>query len=265
MHAPITIKSSACYNDTFREIATSLDSFNDRRERVVKASRDTTRDSKKAIFGLHRYTHATRAETLSTGAEALAKIREHIAAKTASELDADLYADLHRACSPGLQEYVEAAVFHAYLRDGTLISQRALSEELAEVCRTSPDVEFEMHVDEGDYVLGVADATGELMRLAITAAGRGDLDACLAVRVFLNCMVLAFEGIKLTGRAAKDLRFKMGVMQASNTKVEVACFDLCMRRAEFGDATVMPPPVASGGAAANGGGGDAGVKRARLD
>lgn len=244
VHPPLQIHPSGIYNDAFAEIASSLDAFNDRRERVVKASRDTTRDSKKVIFALLRYTPATRDTTLAAGGDALLAIRTVIAARIAKEVDAEMYPELQRSFSGGIQEYVEAAVLHAYLRDGRLVSQKTLSAEVADACRAEGT--FEMHVDEGDYVLGVADTTGELMRLATMAGGKGDFETCEGVRVFLNTMVMLFEGIKLPGRAARDLRFKMGVMKTSYAKVELLCFNLCMRRAEFGNTLPMPPSQMTG-------------------
>lgn len=40
--------------DTFRTYAKQLDAVNERRERLVKASRDVTIASKKVIFAVHR-------------------------------------------------------------------------------------------------------------------------------------------------------------------------------------------------------------------
>lgn len=241
VYTPTT--SSGVYNAVFKEIAAELDSHNELRERVIKASRDTTYQSKKAIFALHRIKSSTREETLSAGAAALSDIRELIATRIASELDATTYQLLHRSFSPGMQEYIEAAVFHAYLRDGALATLPALSREVSDACAAAEGVRFQMHVDPADYVLGVADATGELMRLAVAAAGRGDTHVCFEVRQFLNALIATMGAIKLPGRAGRDMNFKMSVMRQSGEKVEAACFNAVMRRAEFGE-NVAPASVA---------------------
>jgi predicted translin family RNA/ssDNA-binding protein len=231
------------YIDDFKAIAAELDLRNEQRERIVKASRDTTYLSKKVIFGLHRIKETNRETTVAEGAAALSAIRDVLATRIAKELSADLYPLLQRSFSPGMQEYVEAAVFHAYLRDGSLVSRDMLSQEISAVCTATEGVYLDMYVDPADYFLGVADATGELMRLAVSAAGRGDTNICFEVRRFLNVLVGTMHGIKLCGYAGREMSFKMNVMRQSAEKVEAACFNAVMRRAEFGE-NVAPAAVA---------------------
>lgn len=242
--------SDGTFNTAFKAIASELDGFNELRERLVKASRDTTYQSKKAIFALHRVKDSNRAEILEQGVKNLTAIRELIATRIASEMSADLYPRLHRSFSPGMQEYVEAAIFHAYIRDGALISRDALSAEVADACAQNNPDGFKMYVEAGDYVLGVADATGELMRLAIAAGGQGNARVCFAVRDFLVMMVESFDGLKLPGYAGRDLSFKMNVMRQSCEKVEATCFGLSMRRAEFGE-NALPVDAAVAAATAD--------------
>jgi predicted translin family RNA/ssDNA-binding protein len=262
----VPTSSDGRYNAAFKDIAGELDSFNELRERIVKASRDTTYKSKKSIFGLHRIKDSNRGQTLKQGDADLAEVRALIATRIASELSADLYPQLHRSFSPGMQEYIEAAVFHAYLRDGTLVSRDVLSKELAAACVEADGVGFEMFVEAGDYMLGVADATGELMRLAVGAAGRGDATVCFDVRTFLSSLVSAFEGVRLQGHAGREMNFKMNVMRQSSEKVEATCFNVVMRRAEFGE-DVAPAEAAVEAAtkrqAHGGGGGECGGGAAR--
>jgi hypothetical protein len=78
--------------------------------------------------------------------------------------------------SPGLQEYVEALAFAHFLQHGTLIS---LDEVQATLCVPSESPSKEdvgpgrvLVVGLDDYLLGVSDVTGELMRYAIGAIGR---------------------------------------------------------------------------------------------
>lgn len=81
-----------------------------------------------------------------------------------------------RSISPGLQEWVEAVVFERYLGSGCLLTFEEASEALGAMLHDSRKDEGK-DVREGDglnlgyedYILGLFDATGELMRFAITA------------------------------------------------------------------------------------------------
>lgn len=143
--------------------------------------------------------------------------------------DAPRYA---RAFSPGVQEYVEASLLLHYLEHGVLLSREALEARLNAACATvgAPP----LALDPADYVLGAADLGGELMRVAVTAAGRGALVEATQIRDFL----LAFHALLATPRSstryvAAEVDGKARVLRTSIAKVERACFDLCVRRAEF--------------------------------
>ena len=75
----------------------------------------------------------------------------------------------------------------------------------------------ELPIDVEDFVLGVADLTGELMRFSINAAGRGDVPK---IQSTLSLMRRIYgDGVLLKLRA-KDFNKKMEVMQQSIHKVE---------------------------------------------
>lgn len=88
-----------------------------------------------------------------------------------------------QSVSGGLQEYIEALSFAHYLEKGTLVSyeevQASLSDENGIVRLSLVFVKwgaqfalqfFPLPFEE--YLLGVSDLTGELMRFAITAIAR---------------------------------------------------------------------------------------------
>jgi predicted translin family RNA/ssDNA-binding protein len=254
----------------FKEAAAELDAFNERRERVVKASRDTTYRSKKVIYGLHRATSATAEVSVAAARAELAAIRALVADRIARELDDDNYSRLHRAFSPGLQEYVEASLFLGYTNGLGLVSREMLEEELKASC-VDAAVPFAMRLDPTDYVLGVADLTGELMRLAVGSAARGDMVSPFRIRDFLTPLLACFEAMRpADGPLARDLSGKISVFRQSLAKCEAVCFNISIRRAEFG-----PEGDAGFAVAAAAAGGDRGVtndhgqpppaKRQRMD
>jgi predicted translin family RNA/ssDNA-binding protein len=232
--------ASGAYTATFQALAAELDALNALRERLVKASRDTTQASKKLIFALHRAPPAgTPAHDLALAAAQTeaSRVRALIAVRIAGEIDGDdCYARLQRAFSPGLQEYVEAALLLGYMDRGVLVPREELEHELRAACAAA-NVGYSMPIDSSDYVLGAADLTGELMRLAVGAAANGDVDTPFRIRAFLDPLLGCFEGLLVRGRGPlmRDLPGKIAVFRQSLAKVERTCFDITMRRAEFGD------------------------------
>jgi predicted translin family RNA/ssDNA-binding protein len=248
--SPVTNVAGA-YTAAFQALADELDTLNALRERLVKASRDTTQASKKLIFALHR---APRPGTpghdfaLAAARADAARIRELIAVRIAGEIDGeDSYARLQRAFSPGLQEYVEGALLLGYMDGGSLVPREELERELQGACAAS-NVGFSIPLDPGDYVLGAADLTGELMRLAVGAAANGDVETPFRVRAFLEPLLGCFEGLltQRRGPLMRDLPGKVAVFRQSLAKVERTCFDITMRRAEFGDGAARGMQADSG-------------------
>ncbi|KAH9519479.1 hypothetical protein Btru_002817 [Bulinus truncatus] len=81
-----------------------------------------------------------------------------------------------------------------------------------------------------DYMLGVADFTGELMRMAINSVGVGDLDKPSDV----VCMMrLIFDAFITFAHPPRELRHKIKVLKQSLQKVETACYNLRVRGSEL--------------------------------
>lgn len=178
--------------DFFIECSKKLDSHHDRYERLVKLSRDITIESKRVIFLLHRIQDESTKEKLVK--EADSKLQFLVTTswnKVAKELlNQDHYHYL-RAYSPGLwhnsyhsiieiisnqplplfykglQEFIEALSFLNYVKLGQLISLTYIQSKLT----YSETLVVTIPVQE--YLLGIADLTGELMRMCINAVGRG--------------------------------------------------------------------------------------------
>lgn len=143
-----------------------------------------------------------------------------------------------------MQEYVEAVTFLSYLQHSSLPDPEQLQAELDAACAANPGP-HRIPLDPADYVLGVADLTGELMRAGVAAAGEGDLERVDAVRKFLTEIENGLAPLGGCGpRIGRDFSSKMRVLRQSVMKVEKSCFDITVRRAEFGDHTL--PFLATG-------------------
>ncbi|OAX80890.1 hypothetical protein ACJ72_04771 [Emergomyces africanus] len=137
----------------FNIFRSELDEHHDRRERVIKASRDITALSKKIIFSLHR----VRALNKPLPKNIAKDNQERLAQITA--LFASVLPDLagikahryHTQISPSIQEYIEAVTFQHYVETQRLMTLEGVAKSLP----------AGILVTEADYILGVFDLTGE--------------------------------------------------------------------------------------------------------
>ena len=110
----------------------------------------------------------------------LEELKETVWRKVAEELRTEDDLQFIRAYSPGLQEWVEALSFYHFLRHGKIISHRDTEDQLSfssdPESPESPSVRVTVTVPQAEYVLGLADLTGELMRNAINALGSADME-----------------------------------------------------------------------------------------
>ncbi|KAF2141113.1 uncharacterized protein K452DRAFT_229187 [Aplosporella prunicola CBS 121167] len=241
--------------ETFRA---ELDEHHDRRERIIKASRDITASSKKIIFSLQRIRklnqplppNITKAnkqywDTIKTAYAAISKDLQGI--------NAYRYA---RNITGGHQEFIESLSFQHYLETQTIISYEDACKQLAELGAKDGAI---MLTPE-DYLLGVFDMVGELMRFAVTAmatsgalpggearrAPAGDKDAMDVdepekaqgpqrnVLQDMRELRMHLEGVDARSdfKFQSDVEKKMGVMRTCVEKVETGLYGLVVRGRE---------------------------------
>ncbi|TBU34981.1 Translin [Dichomitus squalens] len=231
MTLPPTLNSRDTILAVFDQFREELDDHNDRRERLIKSSRDVTNLSKKVIFLLHRTMteDVGEADDRTLGSRAASRARgklkeiQSLFAGMRPELSGDKYARYQRNVSPGLQEYIEALSFAHYLEHRALISYEEVQRSL---CDDDGTPYFPLSLE--DYLLGLSDLTGELMRFAIASISRRGgrqkaNDVCHFVRDY-------FEGLTPYFR---DLRKKQAVTGQSLEKIEDAAYAVAVRTSEF--------------------------------
>ena len=138
-----------------------------------------------------------------------------------------------RNISGGIQEYMEAISFQHYLKTQRLLTYQEAQEKLPDGIR----------LPEDDYVLGLFDLVGELMRFAITTmATNGELprgtssasgeqrDILTDLRSIRTC----FESLDTTagGGMKRDVEKKMDVMKTCVEKVERGVYGMIIRGRE---------------------------------
>lgn len=242
--------------EQFQLFQQELDKKHNKWERIVKLSRDITIESKRLIFHLHRI------DIVSSNTEAKLKIiseaekkRMDISEKwkqVAIELqDEDSYAYI-RAFSPGLQEFIEAMSFLHYFKTEKNFGIENLSNCLVDINTLQKMLCFPQSETEKclvvpipiiEYLLGIADTTGEVMRLCINCAAKVTTEAskkqvfklCAFIRILYE-MFLSFSTIIEASAGKKKLLLsKTEVMKCSLQKVEDSCYQLGIRGKEFLD------------------------------
>lgn len=104
--------------------------------------------------------------------------------------------------------------------------------ETNEGCSKSLDLGQNMVVcvPPSEYILGVADLTGEMMRRAINSVGAGDLDRPFEICNFLQEIEAAYASL---GNANREVNRKLYTLRQSLRKVETACYTLKVRGSEI--------------------------------
>ncbi|XP_077585023.1 translin-associated protein X [Stigmatopora nigra] len=225
--------------EAFKVFQKELDTKHDKYERLVKLSRDVTIESKRTIFLLHRVTSVPDAEPILNEADVkLDGVRQKIG-QIAGELKGEDIYQFHRAFTAGIQEFVEAASFQHYIRHRKLISLEEINSRLVFMpgdkgSADNPSTESQVltfQVMPADYLLGVADLTGELMRLCISSVGNGDMDTPFQLTQFLRQIHDGFSFIGNTG--PYEVSKKLHTLRQSLGKVEDACYTLRVRGSEI--------------------------------
>ena len=95
----------------------------------------------------------------------------------------------------------------------------------------APPQVLTFQVTPSDYLLGVADLTGELMRMCISSVGNGDIDTPFQLSQFLRQIHDGFSYIGNTG--PYEVSKKLHTLRQSLGKVEDACYALRVRGSEI--------------------------------
>lgn len=226
----------------FQTYQTELDLKYDKHERLIKKSRDLTIESKRIIFLLHRVTSSgNKAGILKEAEDRLSSLFTNVINEIALELNKREVYQYIKAFTAGLQEFVEAVSFYHYIKNGSLITLDevynpdfiVLSSEVSENELQKERIKAELPLSDLlapiDYVLGIGDLTGELMRKCINSVGAGDMD-----EPFKLCFLLQsiYDGLLVCTNHSKELKRKVYTLKSSLQKVENACYAIKIRGTE---------------------------------
>ncbi|KAK9357375.1 Translin [Lipomyces starkeyi] len=231
----------------FSSFGAALDAHHDARDRVIKASRDITAASKKIIFALQRVKYADAEIQRDDANKARIKLESKIVGDICGleEKIKDAFGavkdDLQgagawryqRQISGAIQEYIEALLFREYLTERWILSHEEVQKLIG----------HEFLVTYSDYILGLLDTTGELMRFSITnlydvtASGVVQVSA-IAKQIcqLLRTLRIGFSGLRVNSSShssSTEFVKKLNTLYNSVDKVEKAVYSLIVRGSEL--------------------------------
>ncbi|XP_012222163.1 translin-associated protein X [Linepithema humile] len=225
----------------FRTYAAELDAKHDRYERIFKINRDVGIESKRIIFLLHTIDKESKKNTVLSAAKSrLDNLVQKLFKNIAEELDGQDAYQFHRAYRAGLEEYVEALTFHEYLLNGDMHKWTKLQQALtycnsptpADSTNQDATKTTQVMVTPTDYILGIADLTGELMRKCINNLAIGDISSCYQTCNFVRKIYIAFLGYTSVAYS-NEMNKKVIMLKQSLTKMENACYTIKVRGSEI--------------------------------
>lgn len=182
----------------FAKFQKEIKDYDEKREELIKKSRDVLKLSKQIIYALHR-DEVKEAEKLIKEIEEEKKKMEAIAK--------------HDVKMPGegsyriaIQEYVEALLYYHFIVDGSL---------------------KELNVQTDLFMLGLCDLPGELNRRAVFLAGKGHVEKVGKIRDAVD--MIYGELLRFDFRD-NEIRRKVDAVKYELRKLEDLVLDLKLRR-----------------------------------
>ncbi|MBN1377568.1 hypothetical protein JW949_04535 [Candidatus Woesearchaeota archaeon] len=126
----------------FEKIRKILDNESSEREKVIKISREIRRSSKKSIYEVQKNNFRKAKKYIDDTGKKVKEVNKII----------KKHPSVSGSANPGLEEYSEAVLFYNYVKNNKIVSFK------------------DINVDEKNYLSGMADFTGELVREATQKA-----------------------------------------------------------------------------------------------
>lgn len=177
----------------FKGIRQDLQRFEQKREAAIRLSRDIIKLSKEIIYAIHR----------GDMKKAEAKLKD--IRKKMSGLPEEAITGIVSAAK---QEYVEAVCFYDFIKSHKIQGRKALG------------------VGTSDYLAGICDFSGELVRRAVKFVLDGKPDEATLIRDFVEALYGEFLELDLQ---EWELRKKYDSIKYNLKKLEDLMYDLHMK------------------------------------
>ncbi|XP_012149958.1 translin associated factor X [Megachile rotundata] len=217
----------------FRIYSAELVERHDRFERILKIGRDIAIESKRIIFLLHTIDKKSKQETILHEAESrLKNVAQNLFSNIARELENQDAYQYFKAYRSSLEEYIEAVTFYQYLQCGSMENWLELEKKLTyTIMDKSKDKTIRALVTPYEFILAVADLTGELMRKCINNLAMGDIASCYQTCNFVRNIYTGFLGC--TNPSNKEMNRKLCTLKQSLHKMENVCYTIKVRGSEI--------------------------------
>jgi translin len=181
--------------ESFKDIETYLKEEDARREEIINTSRIILKNSKSAIYSLHRF-ELDEAKTLLAEAKQLI-----VQLKKITETHPHLRQNMENA----LEEYCEACCFYGFIKDKKIPTPKQLD------------------VEPYTYLGGLSDLTGELGRRSVLEAIAKNKDEVMAIRELVDEIYGVFARLDLRNG---EIRKKGDAIKWNLNKIEEVLHDL---------------------------------------
>jgi translin len=178
----------------FDEMGEELRKYDAEREKSIQLSREIIKESKLIIYAVQR-------GNLNEAAKNSSKIKAMM-----KKLPEKHYTEM---ISTAWQEYVEAMTFLIYVKENRLPTRR------------------ELGVETYEYLLGMCDLTGELMRKAVNHVIKGNISEVEKINSLVNDIYHEFLKFNLGN---SELRKKSDQIKWNLEKLESILYDLKIKR-----------------------------------
>ncbi|XP_031825513.1 translin associated factor X isoform X1 [Nomia melanderi] len=217
----------------FRAYGAELDDKNDRFERILKICRDITIESKRIIYLLHTIDNESKQGSILNQAKTkLQNVAQNHFKRIALELEKEGPYQYLKAYRSSLEEYIEAVTFYQYLHNDELEGWSEIEKMITYTITDKPEPRtIRTLVTPREYILGIADLTGELMRKCINNLGTQDIDNCYQICNFVKKMYTGF--LSCTHFSNKEMNRKLFTLEQSLHKIENVCYIIKVRGSEI--------------------------------
>lgn len=210
----------------FQQYQNELDCSHDKRERLVKLSRDVTIQSKRIIFLLHRLLSSADKNSILSEADSKLQQVSKLLRRIAEEIVNEDPTRYRSAYSIGVQEYIEALSLYHYWKEDSLLSYPTAQAHMT--FHDDNDQPLVLLLNPFDYLLGLTDLTGELMRVAVNSVGTGSWDTPQVVVKFVRQLYTGLIALNHFG-ISKEFLTKLETILTNVLKIEQAWYALKIR------------------------------------
>lgn len=182
----------------FAKLQKEILEYDHEREKLIKKSRDVLKLSKQVIYAVHR----SELDEAGRLVKEIKKERQELEciAKHSAKM---VYEGSYKIA---IQEFVEAILYYEFVKTGKLVHLNELAEQ---------------------FVLGLADLPGEMVRRAVFIAGKGDIEGVQKIRDEVDAIY--GELLKFDFRD-NEIRRKVDAVKYDLRKLEDLVLDMKLRR-----------------------------------